>query len=273
MAPTRFFTELANVSGSLDELRALARRWFEEGLLEQLFPGFNLLDGCTQEPSWHGEGDGLVHTELVFAHAAQDGSILGEWRALLLVAALVHDIEKPATRKVGTDGSISFNMHAEKAAKRCAEFARTLELSPEMAMVLEWLVKHHMEAHLLLTIRPFGRLEFYDNTYFYLLAALQAADALASWRNADGTEHAEDHREEFKKDATDLRLARDLKAATIALKKRVTLVLQSRQVKPAALIGQAGNAAWEWAKQQYPAIPSEPELEAWLDQWLDSQPE
>jgi putative nucleotidyltransferase with HDIG domain len=263
-----FFQELAHVQGDLETCRQLVLSWYESGLLEQLFPGFGKLKGCTQHPKQHAEGDALEHTAWVFAHAAQDTSVTGVQRALLLAAALLHDIEKPQTRMLEKDGRITFLRHADLAADRCPEFAKTLGLDNEMAEALQWVILHHMDAHVLLQMRASGREEFYSNPFFYVLAALQGADALASWHSPDGTEHAPDLRQAFMEDALSMRKKKDAQAARGAFNKRVVSALRGLGRAPGPMFSQATQAAWESSQ----ASVSDVELTAWLKSWLSARP-
>lgn len=259
------------LAGPLEAVRAKFMGFYNEGLLERLFPGFSKLDGCTQHPSQHAEGDALVHTALVVAHAAQDNTLSGRDRLLLLLAAIVHDIEKPATREEHPDGKITFYRHAERAAERCKEFGKTLGLSDEDTEVLTWLVRHHMDAHVMLSWGDAKRLELYQHPAWKILVALQEADAKASWHNADGSEHAPVLREQFAADAEKLRAAAQQKAEEEAFAKRVTEALKARGHQPGPLFGAAKKAAKEAAKEALPANASDAELSAWLDGWLAAQ--
>jgi len=63
-----------------------------------LYPELEALMGCAQDPIYHPEGDVWVHTGHVCAAAARDNDALdAEQRITLLLAALCHDLGKPAT--------------------------------------------------------------------------------------------------------------------------------------------------------------------------------
>jgi tRNA nucleotidyltransferase (CCA-adding enzyme) len=63
-----------------------------------LYPELGALMGCPQDPTYHPEGDVWVHTGYVCAAAAAANTDLdAEHRITLLLAALCHDLGKPAT--------------------------------------------------------------------------------------------------------------------------------------------------------------------------------
>lgn len=70
----------------------------ELGVLPKLFPELEALIGCQQRPDYHPEGDVWVHTKLVVDEArdALDGLSRAE-RTTVMLAALCHDLGKPAT--------------------------------------------------------------------------------------------------------------------------------------------------------------------------------
>jgi putative nucleotidyltransferase with HDIG domain len=77
------------------------------------------MDRCQQDAHHHAEGDVLTHTKLVCEALTQ----LPDWqscdattRALLLAAALLHDVAKPATTKVDSAGQISSLKHTQVGA-------------------------------------------------------------------------------------------------------------------------------------------------------------
>src|SRR5207244_13623361 len=65
-------------------------------------------------------------------------------RALLILAALLHDCGKPATRTVDEDGRIHFYQHEVIGADLVLERATALRLSNDEANRLSEIVRHHM---------------------------------------------------------------------------------------------------------------------------------
>lgn len=68
-------------------------------------------------------------------------------RSLIFLAALYHDIEKPATREVLPGGKIRFLEHAERGANTVVERGRQLVLSTHEIGRCEAIVKNHMRVH------------------------------------------------------------------------------------------------------------------------------
>jgi predicted kinase len=89
-----------------------------DDLLDAL-PWLRALDGCPQEPTFHAEGDVLVHTRLVgdalVASPAWRGLPRAE-RRTLFAAALLHDVAKPERTRLELDGRISAPGHARRGA-------------------------------------------------------------------------------------------------------------------------------------------------------------
>jgi putative nucleotidyltransferase with HDIG domain len=73
------------------------------------------LEGCPQDPRHHGEGDVATHTRMV-CNELEAGEGFADLpdaeRRILRLAALLHDIGKPATTKTEEDGRITSNGHA-----------------------------------------------------------------------------------------------------------------------------------------------------------------
>ncbi len=194
--------------GSLAQVESSFYSAFHGGFFQKLFPDFNALNRCNQGRILHLEGDALTHTGKVFAHASQSVSLFNEEDFFtLLVAALVHDICKPQTRQEKVDGKVTFFGHAERAANQCPEFARNVGMDSLQAEKLQWLVARHMHAHDVKKCNwgPKKRLEFYSASAFPLMRELQAADAVATWMNLDGSNHGEVLRDWFVADERVLR--------------------------------------------------------------------
>jgi tRNA nucleotidyltransferase (CCA-adding enzyme) len=67
---------------------------------EKLFPELEALIGVPQDPDWHPEGDVFVHTGLVLDRAREMIDDLDYARQVtVMVAALCHDLGKPATTR------------------------------------------------------------------------------------------------------------------------------------------------------------------------------
>lgn len=68
-------------------------------------------------------------------------------RALLILAALLHDAGKPATRRIDENGVVRFIHHEQVGAKLAEEQALALRLSNEETERLMTVVHHHMRPH------------------------------------------------------------------------------------------------------------------------------
>jgi len=84
--------------------------WLQETDWLQAYPELVALEGCPQDPRWHPEGDVWTHTLHVTDEAAQIGErdvLAMEDRATLVLAALCHDLGKPATTEITDQGIVS----------------------------------------------------------------------------------------------------------------------------------------------------------------------
>ncbi|BCL78233.1 HDc and NK domain-containing protein [Ktedonobacteria bacterium brp13] len=75
------------------------------------------MEGVQQSPIYHAEGDVCIHTRMVAeAMTALPGwrALPAEERSLLFLAALLHDVAKPACTRVEPDGQITSKGHARK---------------------------------------------------------------------------------------------------------------------------------------------------------------
>jgi tRNA nucleotidyltransferase (CCA-adding enzyme) len=110
-----------------------------------LYPELGALQGCPQDPSWHPEGDVWTHTLLVVDQAAQiavrDG-LEGRERAVLVFAALCHDLGKPPSTAV-LDGHIRSYGHAERVDIVTA-FLDKVGVPTELATRIAGLVRYHL---------------------------------------------------------------------------------------------------------------------------------
>src|SRR5579864_1431335 len=84
------------------------------------------LEDCQQDPQWHGEKSVLAHTNLVMKETLEQMQNLrqGFPRIALYIAALLHDVGKPDTAKLKTNGHNSFHGHEKAGVWRAKEFLK-----------------------------------------------------------------------------------------------------------------------------------------------------
>ncbi|NLH49112.1 MAG: CCA tRNA nucleotidyltransferase [Myxococcales bacterium] len=156
-----------------EELRRIlavesAAPWIERlaqtRILDALLPPLAASAGCAQ-PSFHHldvrdhcleaakQSDALIADRL-YAPALADP----DNRALLRLAALLHDAGKPATAAPNHDGDLRFHGHTAKSAELAAAVADRLRLSNQLRRRLTRLVDAHMRPHQLAELLAQNRL-------------------------------------------------------------------------------------------------------------------
>jgi poly(A) polymerase len=110
----------------------------ESGLLREILPEIEALKGCDQPPEFHPEGDVFIHTRLMLSLLAPQASLS------LVLAILLHDIGKPATRLVDETGRIRFNGHEGVSSKMALQLLQRLRFSNELIEAVIPAVLLHM---------------------------------------------------------------------------------------------------------------------------------
>lgn len=135
-----------------DALRRIARHSTEpskellrEGLISRL-PELAALDSVPQDPRWHPEGDVLTHSLLAVDAAARlwdavPGPI--DRREIVVLAALFHDVGKPATTRSDGD-SVTSHGHAELGGEIVLRMGSRLGRPDRETTAIAALVRHHM---------------------------------------------------------------------------------------------------------------------------------
>lgn len=119
-------------------LADLVRRWRAAGLLSEALPCIHALDGCTQPPAYHDEGDVLDHTLLVLDAARPN--------RLAQLACLFHDVGKPSCR-TEQDGKIQFLGHEQAGGPVARACMVELGLGTETQDQVVQLIQNHMRPH------------------------------------------------------------------------------------------------------------------------------
>ena len=144
------------IRGEMDKLLLQARRpsigldlALDLGVVDRLFPELRALVGCRQDPEWHPEGDVWVHTLMVVdeARARIDG-LDPPQRLTLMLAALCHDLGKPATTEF-IDGRIRSRGHEEAGVPPTRTFLDRLDVHTlagyDVRQQVLGLVAHHLK--------------------------------------------------------------------------------------------------------------------------------
>ena len=148
----------------------------ESGLLQQVLPEISAMKGVEQPPEFHPEGDVFVHTLLLLENLPQPSPMTLAWGALL------HDVGKPTTFRVGPD-RIRFDDHVEVGAKIAAEICRRLRFSNDETEQILALVANHMRFGHVGRMKESTLKKFMRMPRFEEHLALHRADCLASHRN------------------------------------------------------------------------------------------
>jgi poly(A) polymerase len=148
----------------------------DTGLLREVLPEITKMKGVEQPPEFHPEGDVFKHTLLLLDHLPHPCPPTLAWGALL------HDVGKPATFRIGPD-RIRFDNHVEVGVKIAEAICKRLRFSNDDTDQILALVDNHMRfGHVSRmkesTLKKFMRLPAFDEHL-----ALHRADSLASHQN------------------------------------------------------------------------------------------
>ena len=197
------------------------------GILSHFLPEIDALRGVEQHPDHHAEGDVYKHTLEVLKNAPK--TLEGQ------LAALLHDVGKPATQEILED-AIHFYRHEEVSAEMAEAILRRLKFDGKTIDTVVTLVKNHMRPHGLGNSSPkaFRKLirDLGDEMTEALLD-LAEADSLGSFPVENVIPELRDKIQEVKNSP---------------LKVKNRAILDGREImealgirKPGPVVGQAGN--------------------------------
>ena len=110
----------------------------ESGLLGAILPEIEAMKGCTQPEQFHPEGDVFQHTRLMLKLLPEKVSVP------LVCSVLFHDIGKPPTVSVDTNGRIRFNGHDRVGAEMAEDIMQRLRFSRAEIDATVEMVQQHM---------------------------------------------------------------------------------------------------------------------------------
>ena len=145
--PERIYRELKKLLLLAPHPSAGLRYMQTTGILERMHPLLFALTSCPQGPDSHPEGDVWEHTLLVVDQAARLRDSSSHPEALML-AALLHDLGKPATTCQQGDQITTYG-HDLLGEKLACQFMEGLINNRSLIEAIALLVKEHMQPILL----------------------------------------------------------------------------------------------------------------------------
>ena len=164
----------------------------ESGLMAHVVPEILELKGCEQPPEFHPEGDVFVHTRLMLSLLPPVVSVP------LMLAVLLHDIAKPATRTWdAAAGRLRFNGHDRLGAEMAGVILRRLRFSNEVIDATTEMVAQHMSFMNVRKLRPAKLRRFMARPTFADEMELHRVDCLGSNGLLDNFEFLQAKQREF----------------------------------------------------------------------------
>ncbi|MBI4187711.1 MAG: CCA tRNA nucleotidyltransferase [Chloroflexi bacterium] len=106
------------------------------------------IDFLLREGDWEHAGDealgAVPWSEMLAQHFSEEISVGSTRRILLKLAALLHDIAKPQTKTIESDGRLRFLGHAIEGAAIAANIMKRLRFSTREIKLVETVVRHHL---------------------------------------------------------------------------------------------------------------------------------
>lgn len=163
----------------------------DSGLARGVLPELLPLQGCDQPPQYHPEGDVYVHTLLMLDLLPDDAPLELAW------AVLLHDIGKPQTRTVDTDGRIRFNGHDAVGAAMARDILTRLRYPNKVIERVEMMVGRHMQFMHVRQMRTSRLKRFMAEPTFEDELELHRVDCLSCHGMLDNHEFLQRKRAEF----------------------------------------------------------------------------
>ena len=189
LAGERIYDEMTRILTGRFPHRAV-RLLAETGLLKAILPEVDAMQGVTQPPEYHPEGDVFEHTVLMLEHMVFPAPLLA-WSVLL------HDVGKPLTRSVEESGRIRFFCHEEKGAQLVQSIAERLHFSVNERESIASIVRNHMRMAHVPVMKKAKLRKIMAGKDFSIEVELNRLDCLCSNGLMDGFNFLLDKLQEF----------------------------------------------------------------------------
>ncbi len=171
VAPERIQSELLGLLSSQTNLLPALCLLRDTGLLEQIIPEYAVCIGFDQlNPHHHLSLDEHMFQTVEFAAASSTE---------VKLAALLHDIGKPATQVFGSDGVAHYYHHEARGADITHEILLRLKCSSELLEMVVKLVRNHMRPPIPSSNKALRKFVNDLGTYWGAALELRRADRLA----------------------------------------------------------------------------------------------
>ena len=174
LSAERIRDELNKMFTGPDPDRAL-KMMLEMGILEEVLPEVAEMNGVTQHPEYHPEGDVFEHTALMLSHMAFPDIEIA-W------AILLHDVGKPLTKTTGDDGVEHFYGHEQKSAELAEDILKRFRFPAKSIANIVHAVRQHMRYAHVQEMRPAKWKRLIAEETFPLELELHRTDCISSHR-------------------------------------------------------------------------------------------
>jgi poly(A) polymerase len=132
------------------------------------------LRGCPQPANFHPEGDVYRHTRFMLSMLPRGCT------ETLAFGALFHDIAKPQTLRIGTDGKMTYYGHTEIGSRTAVDVLQRLRRSRAVQSRVAYLVHNHLRLMMAPRMRPATLKRMLAEEGFSELLELSLLDTLAA---------------------------------------------------------------------------------------------
>lgn len=218
----------------------------QSGVLKVILPEVQKLKGVKQSKSYHPEGDVFRHTCLVMKSLPNAGPAL-------LMAGLLHDVEKASTRFRDKKG-IHFYGHEVKGAVTAVRILKRLKFSRDDQTQVDYMIRNHLRWFSGPEMRLTRLRTHMDHPYFLPAMELLRADIDGGNKDRKAYRYIMAQYKKFKKSgqkSQQLLLGRDLIAMGINQGPIIGEILRALEEKRQEEVLKTQEEARKWVEKTY----------------------